>query len=211
MSRPGSGQGRGGSPHTRNPSQQQRIASRNSSHSISSTSSHPTLVRDLKALVSQPVRLTLDDGRTSEIGFLWSYDVSMGIVALEIPRLPATIAYPATAASFPTAMLSTVKVAAQGGDSSGSRSNFKVVKLQRVQRVERLRSSPNNDSDVQSLLNAKVTPIHRDINVAAAEARERAATAEALKRAAKIGIGVSKMGQDVFDALNKTYVPPARQ
>lgn len=179
------------------------------------------LAGDLEALVSKPVRLTLDEGLSHEVGLLWAYDIGMGIVALEVPKAAlggvgdassVQEHYPSMAATYPTAMLSTVKVAAQGGDTSGSRTNFNIIQLRKVQRVEPLQSSSSSSegkgsslaSAMQALANAQPTPVERDVNVAAAEARERAATGEALKRAAKIGKGVSKLGQDVFDALNKT-------
>lgn len=179
-----------------------------------------TVLTELKGATSQPIRLHLDGGEV-QTGLLYSFDVAMNIVALEIPKvfLKALIesnkadpsAYPTNAASYPTALSSSVKLAAQGGDSTSAKTNFEIIPLKRVQRVERLQansSTNSNDNVSQSALQAlhstKLTPIKKDVNVAAAEARERAATAEALKRAAKIGVGVSKLGQDVFDGLSKT-------
>lgn len=130
----------------------------------------------------------------------------MDAVVLEIPKAAMSVVslgkseeYPSTAAAYPTSTLSSLKVAAQGGDASGSRTNFQIIKLRNVAKVERLQGA-----GAAALEKAKMTEITRDVNVAAAEARERAATSEALKRAARIGVGVSSLGQDVFDALNKT-------
>lgn len=165
------------------------------------------LIKDLKGFLSQPVRIILEDGK-QHIGLLWAFDTGLGSVVLETPKLstplinvPAASSddYPPTAAAFPTSTLSSVKVAAQGGDSTGSRTNFQILKLQRISKVERLQG-PN----AALLEKAKMTEISRDVNVAAAEARERAATGEAMKRATKIGVGVSPLAQDVFDALSKT-------
>lgn len=164
------------------------------------------LIKDLKGLLSQPVRISLEDGK-QHIGLLWAFDSGIGSVVLEVPKLgtplinlPASFDdYPPTAAAFPTLTLSSVKVAAQGGDSTGGRTNFQILKLERVSKVERLQG-PN----ATVLEKAKLTEISRDVNIAAAEARERAATGEAMKRAAKIGVGVSTLAQDVFDALSKT-------
>ncbi|PWN38336.1 uncharacterized protein FA14DRAFT_25942 [Meira miltonrushii] len=181
---------------------------------------NPAVLTELKGATSQPVRLHLQGGET-QTGLLYSYDVGMEIVALEIPKafLKALTesnksdpsAYPSTAASYPTALSSSVKLAAQGGDSTSAKTNFEIIPLRRVQRVERLQaanaaSANGNISQtaMQALHSSKLTPVKKDINVAAAEARERAATAEASKRAAKIGVGVSKLGQDVFDGLSKT-------
>lgn len=180
----------------------------------------PAVLTELKGATSQPIRLHLHGGET-QTGLLYSYDVGMGIVALEIPKsfLKALTesnksdpsAYPSTAASYPTALSSSVKLAAQGGDSTSAKTNFEIIPLKRVQRVERLQPSNATTANgnisqtaMQALHSSKLTPIKKDINVAAAEARERAATAEASKRAAKIGVGVSKLGQDVFDGLSKT-------
>ncbi|MCO5589875.1 hypothetical protein L7F22_043844 [Adiantum nelumboides] len=182
---------------------------------------NPNILTELKGATSQPIRLHLQGGET-QTGLLYSYDVGMGIVALEVPKafLKALIesnksdpsAYPSTAASYPTALSSSVKLAAQGGDSTSAKTNFEIIPLRRVQRVERLQAVNATNSNggnisqtaLQALHSSKLTPIKKDINVAAAEARERAATTEAIKRAAKIGVGVSKLGQDVFDGLSKT-------
>lgn len=164
----------------------------------------PPLVKELKELLSQPVRLVLVDGK-QHTGLLWAIDTGIGVAVLEIPKasIPAVKTslddYPTTAAAYPTSSLSSVKVAAQGGDASGSRTNFQIVKLQRMARVEKLQGP-----QAAALEKAKMTEITRDVNVAAAEARERAATTEALKRATKIGVGVSSLAQEVFDALSKT-------
>lgn len=228
MSRPGSGnatpQGRAGGARQQGPrhsnagnaSSSPRTS--NAGHTPASNTSPASdaadaaLIKELKGLVSQPVKLTLSDGRM-EAGLLWSFDVGMGIAAIEVPKSAVAslgqqnTGYPATAAAFPTATLSSIKVAAQGGDASGARTTFHMFKLRKIKRVERLTAGSGvAPAAVQALSAAKTTPVRRDINVAAAEARERAATAEALKRSSKIGVGVSKLGQDVFDALNKTYV-----
>ncbi|UZJ52387.1 hypothetical protein CBS101457_001707 [Exobasidium rhododendri] len=163
------------------------------------------LLKDLKAHLSKPVRVGLKDGKQLS-GLLWAFDAGMGILVLEIPKsvtpavsLASSEDYPTTAAAFPTSTLSSMKVAAQGGDASGSRTNFHIVKLRTVSKVEKLQG-PN----ASTLETANMTELSRDINVAAAEAREKAATSEAMKRYAKVGVGVSLLGQDVFDALSKT-------
>jgi hypothetical protein len=169
-------------------------------------STETPLVKDLNQLLSQPVKVQLVDGK-QHTGLLWAFDTRIGIVVLEIPKastsavkLSTSDDYPTNAAAYPTSSLSSVKVAAQGGDASGSRTNFQIVKLQRVAKVEKVQSGPQ----AAALEKAKMTEISRDINVAAAEARERAATSEALKRANKIGVGVSSLAQEIFDALSKT-------
>ena len=165
----------------------------------------------LKSLLGQPVTLTLSPippatEPSTEQGLLWAHDVQMGLAVLEVPRgFPASsskgpsstvaLPYPTNAAAYPTPQLSSLKVAAQGGDSGSSRTSFNLVKLRRITSVK-----PLQDASASKL---SLTPC-REVNVQAAEARERAATGEALKRAAKIGVGVSKLGQDVFDALSKT-------
>lgn len=185
-----------------------------------------SLLKEFKALVGQGVKLSLDDGHDL-VGLLWSYDTAMGVAALEVPKDAATIlnerrgqkavaSYQSKAAATPTAITSSLKVAAQGGDASGARTTFELIKLRRIQRIKRLQNgdtvllagSTSNLTVDQAFFNAispsNITQVKRDINVAAAEAREKAATAEAMKRAAKIGVGVSGIGQQVFDALSKT-------
>lgn len=163
----------------------------------------PSVIKYIKSSLSQPVRVTLDDGK-QQFGFLWAFDAEMAIVVLEIPK-NLTIPnfkideYPSTAAAYPSSTLSSLKVAAQGGDASGSRTSFQIIKLQRISRVDKLQGA-----QVAAFDKVRMTEITSDVNVAAAEAREKAASTEALKRAARIGVGVSTLGQDVFDALNKT-------
>lgn len=183
----------------------------------------------LKSLLGKPVVLTLaptppSTESTTEQGLLWAHDVQMDLAVLEIPRgfpsaatassqsaankttsaskASSTVSfpYPTNAAAYPTPQLSSLKVAAQGGDSGSSRTNFSLIKLRRITAVKPLSEEVLSSSNSSKLT---LTPC-RDVNVQAAEARERAATGEALKRAAKIGVGVSKLGQDVFDALSKT-------
>ena len=212
MSRPAApgtsspGPTRGGVGHIKGSAhlQQHHGQSSTTSTAVTGSAETPPLVKELKELLSQPVRLILVDGKQHN-GLLWAFDTGIGVAVLEIPKASISAVktslddYPTTAAAYPTTSLSSVKVAAQGGDASGPRTNFQIFKLQRVAKVEKLQGP-----QAAALEKAKMTEITRDVNVAAAEARERAATTEALKRATKIGVGVSSLAQQVFDALSKT-------
>lgn len=196
---------RGNAGHNK-PGQTQSQHNQSAAVSVAASTAESPLIKDLNQFLSQPVKVQLVDGK-QHTGLLWAFDTRIGIVVLEIPKsstsavkLSTSDEYPVNAAAYPTSSLSSVKVAAQGGDASGSRTNFQIVKLQRLAKVERVQSGPQ----AAALEKAKMTEISRDINVAAAEARERAATTEALKRANRIGVGVSSLAQEVFDALSKT-------
>ncbi|KAG0199982.1 hypothetical protein BGX28_006830 [Mortierella sp. GBA30] len=65
-------------------------------------------------------------------------------------------------------------------------------------------TSENNGSNITSNIYSKVLPAVGYVQLERIQQREQQAVREAQAAAARIGVGVSSVGQDIFDALSKT-------
>jgi hypothetical protein len=122
------------------PSPRPNASTASTSQSATSAQSSPGnatgLLKEYKSLVGQSVKLSLEDGHDI-LGLLWSYDAQLGVVALEIPRAAAAIlqgqasgsVYPSKAVAAPTAVTSSVKVAAQGVKAKGGLTRIPQLQL----------------------------------------------------------------------------------
>lgn len=165
--------------------------------------------QDLTSYLGMPLRLTII-GEEDEpaIGLLFAHDPSSGLVILETGAYPYPN-YPSKAAAAPTTRRHQAVVSAIGGFSRRDPTGFRLIKERTIKEV-----TPLNLNDQQQKGNGaikglppalpkKISEI-QPVNVAIAEKREMAASKEAALRAAKIGVGVSDMAQEVFEALSKT-------
>lgn len=156
-----------------------------------------------------PLRLTLiGEEDDPAIGLLFAHDPSSGLVILETGAYPYPN-YPSKAAAAPTTRRHQAVVSAIGGFSRRDPTGFRLIKERTIKEV-----TPLNLNDQQQTGNGaikglppalpkKISEI-QPVNVAIVEKREMAASKEAALRAAKIGVGVSEMAQEVFEALSKT-------
>lgn len=109
-------------------------------------------------------------------GQVWCYDPLPGVVVLECA----------------------------GSEGAGKgRQTYRMVKMNQVRDVQVLKTSTMEDTSAAAIV-AKVLEPVKPINIHALEMRETAVLKSEDARRARIGHGVSRWAQEIFDALGKT-------
>lgn len=128
----------------------------------------------------------------SLVSRLWAYDAASNMVVLETGHTSAL------APSLRRAAASAVcETSSRASANSGNLAGFKMLRASSIQRIDVLQ-------DDKSIPLTTVNPVP----VAAIEARDATARKKCQERVAQLApSSVSDVGQAVFDAVNKTYVP----
>ncbi|CAH7673822.1 hypothetical protein PPACK8108_LOCUS8719, partial [Phakopsora pachyrhizi] len=157
---------------------------------------HQSIARNLSVLLGKPIKLKIIDisnarGERWVEGKLWCYDPLPGIVIL--------------ASDSPSTPLITQPT------KPSNRQTFRMIKLNQVretQLIDHPATSTTLTNDEQpgdcSVLISKILEPVGPINVTAVAMRETQAVKADDARRARIGHGVCRWGQEVFDALGKT-------
>ncbi|KAG0139555.1 hypothetical protein CROQUDRAFT_54541 [Cronartium quercuum f. sp. fusiforme G11] len=137
--------------------------------------------RNIGLLLGCPVKLKLVNGpnggeRWVE-GQVWCYDPIPGVVVLECPP--------------------------SEGAGKG-RQTFRMVKMNQIRDIQIAEQAAAPTKTSTSAIVAKVLEPIKPINVTAVAGRELAAVKSDDVRRARIGFGVSRWAQEIFDALGKT-------
>ncbi|KAF9366313.1 hypothetical protein BGX34_004238 [Mortierella sp. NVP85] len=152
-------------------------------------------------------------------GQVYAYDTVMNCLALHItlvcPSVKSATASSASGAYYSPSL----------GNNSSSRPkyDFRILKINYIKEVTPLPSgttdtdtkskstTTSNDKDSKDNSNsssvyATAVPTVGYVHLEKIQQREQQVVREAQVAAARIGVGVSTIGQDIFDALSKTYV-----
>ncbi|KAI8353934.1 anticodon-binding domain-containing protein [Mortierella sp. GBAus27b] len=152
-------------------------------------------------------------------GQVYAYDTVLNCLALQCPLVK-----PATASSSTNASHNSPSLGSSNTNGPRPKYDFRILKINYIKEVTPLPSTGATDADTKTKSTNSAAPVSSDkdpkdntrnvyataiptvgyVQMEKIQQREQQVVKEAQVAAARIGVGVSTIGQTIFDALSKT-------